>query len=106
MQIITESEKFSTSARKLAEKFGVGRTQINDILKNKSDLKKIFEENSNPEQKRKFPKTEGLAIDQVVYNWFCKSRNRNIPISGPLLKEKALEAVKNLKILNFKASNG
>nr|CAI5857987.1 unnamed protein product [Callosobruchus analis] len=106
MQIITESEKFSTSARKLAEKFGVGRTQVNDILKNKSDLKKIFEENSNPEQKRKFPKTEGLAIDQVVYNWFCKSRNRNIPISGPLLKEKALEAAKNLKILNFKASNG
>nr|CAI5870029.1 unnamed protein product [Callosobruchus analis] len=106
MQIITESEKFSTSARKLAEKFGVGRTQVNDILKNKSDLKEIFEENSNPEQKTKFPKTEGLAIDQVVYNWFCKSRNRNIPISGPLLKEKALEAAKNLKILNFKASNG
>nr|CAI5851291.1 unnamed protein product [Callosobruchus analis] len=96
----------STSATKLAEKFGVGRTQVSDILKNKSDLKKIFEENSNPEQKRKFPKTEGLAIDQVVYNWFYKSRNRNIPISVPLLKEKALEAAKNLKILNFKASNG
>lgn len=107
LEIIAESEKYSTSARKLADKFGVGRTQVNDILKNKIELKKLFEEGgSNADQKRKFPKTEGLAIDQIVYDWFCKARNKNLPISGPLIKEKALEVSENLKISDFKASNG
>lgn len=90
----------------MAEKYGVGKTQINDIIKNKSELKKNVEEGVNLEQKRKFPKSEGLAVDQVVYNWFCKARNKAIPISGPLLKEKALEAASSLKMENFAASNG
>lgn len=106
LEIIAESEKYSTSARKLAEKFGVGRTQVNDILKSKIELKKLFEEGFNSEHKRKFPKTDGFAIDQIVYDWFCKARNKNIPISGPLIKGKALEVSENLKISDFKASNG
>lgn len=106
-EIIADSEKYGISARKIAEKFGVGRTQVNDILKSKIELKKLYEEGGvNADQKRKFPKTDGLAIDQMVYEWFCKARNKNIPISGPLLKEKALEVSENLKNCDFKASNG
>lgn len=106
-EIIAENEKFGISARKIAEKFGVGRTQVNDILKSKIELKKLYEEGGvNANQKRKFPKTDGLAIDQIVYEWFCKARNKNVPISGPLIKEKALEVSENLKICDFKASNG
>lgn len=106
IDIIVENEKFGISARKLADKFGVGRTQVNEIIKNKSDLKKLFEEGFNPELKRKFPKTEGLEIDQIVYKWLCETRNKNFPISGPLIKEKALKAAESLNITTFKASNG
>lgn len=106
INIIAESEKYALSSRKLAEKYGVGKTQINDIMKNKNQFKKMFEEGVNLEQKRKFPKSEGLAVDQVVYSWFCKARNKAIPISGPLLKQKALETASSLKMENFAASNG
>lgn len=106
INIIAESEKYALSSRKLAEKYGVGKTQITDIMKNKGELKKMVEEGVNLEQKRKFPKSEGLAVDQVVYNWFSKARNKAIPISGPLLKQKALEAAGSLKMENFAASNG
>ena len=58
------------------------------------------------QHKRKFPKTDGLAIDDAVFNWFCKVRNKNIPISGPLLKKKALKASHSLKLTDLKASNG
>ncbi|XP_030749426.1 tigger transposable element-derived protein 6-like [Sitophilus oryzae] len=107
LNIVAESEKYNSSARKLAEKFGVGRTQVNDILKNKVELKKMFEEEGcNADKKRKFPKTEGFAIDQLVYEWFCKARNKNIPISGTLIREKALEVSTSLKLSEFKASTG
>lgn len=106
IDIIAESERIGLSARKLAEKFEVGRTQVTDIIKNKSELKRLYEEGGNLEKKRKFPKSEGLVIDQVVFNWFCKARNKNITISGPLIKEKALEVAQNMKLADFKASNG
>lgn len=106
INVIAASEEHNLSVRKLAEKFSVGKTQVSDILKNKTEIKELFEKNGNLTQKRKFPKTDGLALDDAVFNWFCKVRNKNIPISGPLLKEKALEAAQSLNLTEFKASNG
>lgn len=42
------------------------------LLQNKADVGYWFLEGGNDEQKRKFPKAEGLAIDQVGFKWFCK----------------------------------
>ena len=30
------------------------------------------------------------ALDKALYNWFIQERNRGTPLSGPILKEKAL----------------
>lgn len=84
--------------RKLTEKCVVGRRQVNDIIKNNIELKKLFDDGSKSKQKRKFTKTEGLMIDDVVYNWFCKVINKELLIAGPLIKEKALEVATDLKI--------
>lgn len=104
ISVIEASEKNNYSVRVLAEKFQIGKTQVSDILKKKTDLKKLYSENGNVQQKKRI-KTEGVAIDTIVYDWFCKVRSKNIPVSGPIIKEKALEAAKELN-LNFKASNG
>ena len=45
-------------------------------------------------------------MNNVVYDWFCVARNKNIRISGPLLQQKALEVSEESKLPNFKASNG
>lgn len=104
ISVIEASEKNNYSVRVLAEKFQIGKTQVSDILKKKTDLKKLYSENGNVQQKKRI-KTEGVAIDTIVYDWFCKVRSKNIPVSGPIIKQKALEAAKELN-LNFKASNG
>jgi len=57
-------------------------------------------------EKRKFPKTDGVAVEQVLYKWFCMARNKNIPISGSLIKQKALETARNLNFENNAVSNG
>ncbi|KAG5877946.1 hypothetical protein JTB14_034256 [Gonioctena quinquepunctata] len=105
-QIIEESEKTGLSTRKLAEKFDVGKTQVTMLLQHKAEVRNLYQEGGNEEQNRKLPKTEGRALDQIVFNWFCEARNKHLPISGPIIQAKALESAQVLGLDNFKASNG
>uniref|UniRef100_A0A2S2R353 Tigger transposable element-derived protein 6 n=1 Tax=Sipha flava TaxID=143950 RepID=A0A2S2R353_9HEMI len=45
-------------------------------------------------------------VDMVVYKWFQDVRSRNVPMTGPLIREKALEFAKMLEVENFQASVG
>jgi len=51
-------------------------------------------------------KTESVNVNDVMYDWFGAFRAKNISISGPILKTKALQVIKELEIENFKVSNG
>jgi hypothetical protein len=45
-------------------------------------------------------------VDTVVYKWFQDVRSRNVPLTGPLIRERALEFAKMLEFENFQASSG
>ncbi|KAJ4425662.1 hypothetical protein ANN_27858 [Periplaneta americana] len=51
-------------------------------------------------------KIQGLAIDNLTCEWFCHARSNKIPLSGTLIREKALEIAKELSYSNSKASGG
>ena len=46
-------------------------------------------------------------IDSALLEWFRKVKSKNIPISGPILQEKALHSTKALDVApsEFKAPN-
>ena len=46
------------------------------------------------------------SLDKAIYKWFMNARERNVPVSGTLLKEKAVFFAKELQIENFKGSDG
>ena len=60
----------------------------------------------------KIPKTMKLkgagfdALDKAIYKWFMNSRKRNVPVSGTLLKKKAVHFAKELQIDDFKSPEG
>ena len=65
-----------------------------------------FEKNGDGERKRS-RSTDNEDVNKAVYEWYCLARQRNIPISGPLLQEEALQIVKTIDPeTKFKASNG
>jgi hypothetical protein len=86
-------------------KFEIGKTQAANIVKNKDELMKKWQGSGNMSEKRRFLKTDGLKIDQLTYEWFIKARNKNIPLSGPIVRRKAKEIAETFNA-NFKASEG
>ncbi|KAJ8897900.1 hypothetical protein PR048_003257 [Dryococelus australis] len=63
-------------------------------------------ENAKSSSKRAFPKSEGLVVDKLTYEWFCRARSNNIPLSGLLIREKPLEIAKETGFVDFKVSVG
>ena len=66
----------------------------------------------NAVTKGKNPKTKNVKggscdkLDQAVYKYFLNVRSQNIPVSGPMLKEKAMAYARQLQIADLKGSDG
>jgi len=69
MKVIEGSEKENLSVNKLLAKYGVGKTQICNILKAKADIKEEWLK-SNWSTKPNPRKTGNDELNQYVYEWF------------------------------------
>jgi len=93
------------STRQLADKFSCGRTQIQGILKNKDSLVRSFEDNA-PLLRKRARTSSNEDINEAMFRWFKLARQRNIPVSGPMLQEEAKVIAEKMGSTDFKASNG
>lgn len=86
----------------IAIAFAIKPSTLSTILKDRIKVEK-----HTTDLKRKKVRAANFEdIDKAVFAWFRETRSKNIPISGPLIQEKAKELGKLLGHLNFKASTG
>ncbi|XP_031549387.1 tigger transposable element-derived protein 6-like [Actinia tenebrosa] len=64
---------------------------------------RVREKQQRPERFNNNCKYERL--NDLTWQWFQRARSKNIPISGPIIQEKACQFAKELDIANFKGSN-
>ena len=64
------------------------------------------EDNQSRQRQRISRETELSNLNQLVFDFFRQARAKNIPITGGLLKAKAVEYALSLNIEGFKTSNG
>ncbi|XP_075229645.1 uncharacterized protein LOC142329169 isoform X4 [Lycorma delicatula] len=104
VRVILEKEK-GLSNRKLATLFKCGKTQITRIIQSKDNILAEWEDNSNRGMKRK---RDGKysSVNCLLLEWYKSILSSNIPINGPMLREKALEIAKQIGEDGFAASNG
>ena len=93
------------------EKYGIGKSTVSDIKKNKAKIMQFRHEmvEMGMKQQAKVMKIgDDQRLDQTVFLWFKQKSAEGVPISGPLLCEKALELSKILQgeETKFKASDG
>ena len=102
-QIIRQIEKGMTN-KEASEKFDVPKNTISTWMKNKDKLFEGLEQSSSEAKKMRGCDYE--QVDKAVFKWFSLQRSQNVPIDGPILKEKALQFAKSFNFPTFKASDG
>jgi len=86
----------------IALRFGIPGSTLSTILKQNDHLTTLIPYSSWIRQK----KCEYHDLEEGLMAWFTQCRQNNIPISGPILKEKFKLFATNLGITNFQASEG
>ena len=91
---LKELEK-GTPHKDVASLFGVPKNTLSTWKKNKD---KIFEKYSSGLVSKRVKPEKYEEVKKAVHKWLLLLRSENVPISGPMLKEKDLEFARGLNI--------
>ena len=86
---------------------GLVQSSLSTIFKNRTKIKEDYKSCGNPGRKRK-RSGKNSQLDGALKGWFRTARQRDIPvpISCPILQEKASDYAKQINVSSFNASNG
>ncbi len=88
-----------SSANVIAERYGVVKSPVSDIKKNRDKILRFTQEmrDMGMSKKAKVLKVgDDEQHDKVVYLWFKQKQIEGVPISGPILCEKAVQLHKKM----------
>ena len=77
------------SNRQLAEKYCVGRTQVQNLMKRKRKILDLYEDDVNSSRKHQCVRANN-DLNDLMWQWFQKLRSQMIPVSGPMMQDKTL----------------
>ena len=96
LKILRDVGSTKTSKAQIARNYGIAPTTLQTIVKNKERIMAGLSDGEfQPEGKRMRMSTEE-DVDRCTYEWMQQMRSKNLPISGPILQEKASEFAKRL----------
>jgi len=81
-----------TSVAKLCEEYGLGKSTVYDIKKQKKELFDFFVDSDTPiamSQRKIISHAKSDDHDKVMIEWIRQRRSEGVPLSGPLVIEQA-----------------
>ena len=88
---LIEIDYKNISACKIAYDFGVGKTQVQNILKRKEVLE-YYDNDISGARKHMCRTSENDMMNEQCLNWFQDATKRCMPVSRPLVQQQALKA--------------
>ena len=81
-----ENSKGLTGVRKHAEKFGCGKTQVINILNQKTLVREEYERGFSSAKKRNRT-SQYSDVNDAVWEWFKKKTEQRTPVDSPIIQE-------------------
>ena len=104
VKAIKNGEKNTVAAKRFDPP--LSQSTISTIMKKKDEIIRAYEGGLYADKRKKMKQSTFPDLDKALSEWFRKVRGMNIPVSGPILQEKALYFAQELGYESFKASNG
>jgi len=98
--ILDELDK-GVKKKHIALKFGIPPNSLSTIIKNRDKIGNCESTNS-----KRLKTCVYEDVDEAVLKWIQTMRDKNVPISGPFITEKALDFAKTLGHDEFRGSSG
>ncbi|XP_067120346.1 tigger transposable element-derived protein 4-like [Centruroides vittatus] len=106
-ELVSEFECNKTSQAEFAKQKNLPRSTLVGILKKKEEIKKLFLGSSLRPSRKRQRKSPYKDVEDALVCWLKKIRSSNLPISRPILKQKAMEIAGVLGVeTDFSASDG
>ena len=95
------------SYRSVAVKFKCGKSQVQCIMMDKSNIMRLYSEGLNANVKYLATRCmQYPEVDEQTWEFFCLTWSKSIPVTSSMLQAKALEIAIKLGVDNkFQASN-
>ncbi|GBN97078.1 Tigger transposable element-derived protein 4, partial [Araneus ventricosus] len=100
--ILHEVDK-GVKKKDIALNFGIAPNSLSTIIKNRDKIQNYKSSNSCSKRLKTCVYED---VDEAVLKWIHTMRDKNVPISGLFILEKALQFAKALEYDEFRGSNG
>ena len=105
LKILEEVDRDVLKKSAIAEKYGLPKSTLSTILKDREKILNAAASGSGNKSKR-FRSAKYEDVETLLLEWFNHMRASNVPLSGPIIQSKANEIAKSLDILDFSCSAG
>lgn len=90
----------------IANEMGVAPSTVATILKDRQKILELHRGSQLAPSRKRLRLGNFEDVDAAVLIWFKDARSQNVPVSGPMLQEKARQFADALDITGFEASAG
>ncbi|XP_064483693.1 tigger transposable element-derived protein 4-like [Ornithodoros turicata] len=105
-EVIKAVEAGEKSKGQIASAFGIPKSTLSTILSKKSKILLSASSGSCPRTRKRLRMGKNPKLEEALVHWIGVARSKNIPIGGPVIKEKATVLALRLGISDFKCSEG
>ena len=102
VKLIHANERDKLSVKQIMKMFNIGKTQVYEILKKKTEILMRWENCGNGKMKGDIKKIANEDVNEIMWKGFVSVRVKNHRVSGPLVQEYAKTSLKNWGRLNSK----
>lgn len=90
----------------IANEMGVAPSTVATILKDRQKILELHRGSQLAPSRKRLRLGNFQEVDAAVLTWFKDAHSQNVPVSGPMLQEKARQFADALDITGFEASAG